>query len=414
MRVFQINAVPYGSTGRIMTQIAQLLEAQGHEAMCTTGFTWQKSTYPKHFITSGLVAKTWHTTMARLTGLNGCFSVMATRRLLRRLNAFAPDVIHLHNLHCWYVNLPMLFGYIKKHDIPVVWTFHDCWPITGHCPHFTLSGCQKWVNGCNNCSAYRGYPQCLFDDSKAMWHRKKKWFTGVKHLTIVPPSHWLEGLVKQSYLQDYPVRVIHNGIDLAVFRPTDSDFRLRYGCQDKFLILGVAFDWSRSKGLDVFIELSKRLPQQFQILLVGTNEELDKALPKSIISVHRTTSAQELAQIYTAANLFVNPTREDTFPTVNMEALACGTPVLTFCTGGSPEIPDESCGSVVPVDDLNALEREILRIAQDKPYSLDACLKRAAHFHKDDRYREYIGLYQHLTQADVSENEHQDVIKKHD
>ena len=403
MRVFQINAVPYGSTGRIMTQIAQLLEEQGHEALCTTGFTWQKCTYEKHFITSGLVAKTWHTYMARLTGLNGCFSVMATRHLLRRLRDFQPDVIHLHNLHCWYVNLPMLFGYIKKHDIPVVWTFHDCWPITGHCPHFTLSGCRKWMTGCHDCSAHRGYPQCLLDDSKAMWRRKKKWFSGVKRLTIVPPSHWLEGLVKQSYLGDYPVQVIHNGIDPEIFRPTDSDFRKKHHCEDKFLILGVAFDWNRSKGLDVFTQLSKQLPQQFQIVLVGTNEELDKALPDSILSIHRTSSPQELAQIYTAADLFLNPTREDTFPTVNMEALACGTPVLTFRTGGSPEIPDDSCGSVVPVDDLEGLTREILRIAQERPYSREACLKRAASFRKDDRYQEYIALYRQLTGTARSE-----------
>ena len=397
MRIFQINAVPYGSTGRIMTQIAQLLEKQGHEALCTTGFTWQKTTYDKHFITSGLVEKTWHTYMARITGLNGCFSVMATRKLISRLKKFNPDVIHMHNLHCWYVNLPMLFGYIKKHNIPVVWTFHDCWPITGHCPHFTLSGCQKWTTGCHHCSAYKGYPQCYFDNAKAMWRRKKKWFTGVENLTIVPPSHWLADLVKQSYLKDYPVQVIHNGIDLDIFKPTESDFRAKYHCQDKYLILGVAFDWNHSKGLDVFIELSKRLPKQYQILLVGTNEELDKQLPPSIISIHRTSSPQELAQIYTAADLFVNPTREDTFPTVNMEALACGTPVLTFRTGGSPEIPDETCGSVVPVDDLNALEQEILRIAQQKPYSAEACLKRASQFRKDDRYLEYIELYRQLT-----------------
>ena len=402
MRVFQINAVPYGSTGRIMLQIAQLLEQQGHGAMCTTGFTWQKCTYDKHFITSGLIAKTWHTTMARLTGLNGCFSVMATRRLLRRLKAFRPDVIHLHNLHCWYVNLPMLFGYIKKHDIPVVWTFHDCWPITGHCPHFTLSGCRKWETGCHHCSSHRGYPSCLFDDSKAMWRRKKKWFTGVKRLTVVPPSHWLADLVKQSYLKDYPVQVIHNGIDLEIFCPTDNDFRQQYHCENKFLLLGVAFDWNHSKGLDVFIELSQRLDERFQIILVGTNEELDKTLPKSIISIHRTSSPGELAQIYTAADLFVNPTREDTFPTVNMEALACGTPVLTFRTGGSPEIPDESCGSVVDVDDPDALEGEILRIARDTPYSREACLRRAADFDKNDRYLDYIALYQQLTGTDAS------------
>lgn len=396
MRVFQINAVPYGSTGRIMVQIAQLLEQQGHDALCTTGFTWEKCTYDKHFITSGLITKTWHTYLARFTGLNGCFSVMATRRLLRRLEAFKPDVIHLHNLHCWYVNLPMLFGYIKKHDIPVVWTFHDCWPITGHCPHFALSGCEKWKTGCHGCSAYRRYPQCLFDDSKAMWRRKKKWFTGVKNLTVVTPSQWLADLVKQSYLRDYPVKVIHNGIDLNTFRPTDSDFRQRHRCQEQFLLLGVAFDWNHSKGPDVFIELSKRLPERFRIVLVGTNEELDKTLPESVISIHRTASAQELAEIYTAADLFVNPTREDTYPTVNMEALACGTPVLTFRTGGSPEIPDNTCGCTVPTDDIDALEQEILRIAKDKPYPAEACLQRAAGFHKNDRFVEYIQLYRQL------------------
>jgi glycosyltransferase involved in cell wall biosynthesis len=403
MRVFQINAVPYGSTGRIMLQITQLLEQQGHEAQCTTGFTWEKCTYDKHFITSTLPEKTWHMTMARLTGLNGCFSVMATCRLLRRLKAFQPDLIHLHNLHCWYVNLPMLFRYIKKHNIPVVWTFHDCWPITGHCPHFTLAGCDKWKTGCHHCSSYRHYPECLFDDSKAMWRRKKKWFTGVNRLTVVTPSQWLADLVKQSYLGDYPVQVIHNGIDPEVFHPVSSDFRQRYSCEDKFLLLGVAFDWNHSKGPDVFIEMSKRLPSNFQIVLVGTNEELDKMLPDSIISIHRTSSPQELAQIYAAADLFVNPTREDNYPTVNMEALACGTPVLTFRTGGSPEIPDDTCGSVVATDDLDALEQEILRIAQQAPFSSEACLVRAAGFDKNRRYEEYISLYEQLTGNPVSE-----------
>ena len=398
MRVFQINAVPYGSTGRIMFQIAQLLEQKGHQALCTTGFTWKKCTCRQHFITSNLLEKTWHMTMARLTGLNGCFSVMATRRLLRRMEAFAPDVIHLHNLHCWYINLPMLFRYIKKHNIPVVWTFHDCWPITGHCPHFALTGCDKWKTGCRNCSSYRHYPQCLFDDSRAMWHRKKKWFTGVRQLTVVAPSQWLGALVKQSYLRDYPVQVIHNGIDLEVFRPTDSNFRQRYACQDCFLLLGVAFDWSNAKGLDVFIELSKRLPEDFRIVLVGTNREIDKLLPERIISIHRTASLRELAQIYTAADLLVNPTREEVFGLVNAEALACGTPVLTFRTGGSPEVPDDTCGSVVEVGDTDALEKEILRIAKQQPYSPEACCRRASEFNKNDRFEEYVALYQKLVE----------------
>lgn len=397
MRIFQINAVPYGSTGRIMTQIAQLLELQGHEAMCTTGFTWQKCTYDKHFITSSLPEKTWHIAMARLTGLNGCFSVMSTRRLLRRMDRFCPDIIHMHNLHGWYVNLPMLFRYIQKHDIPVVWTFHDCWPITGHCPYFDTVDCDKWKTGCHSCPQYRKYPQCVLDDSKAMWRRKKKWFTIPRNLTVVTPSEWLAGLVRQSYLKDYSIKVIHNGIDSDVFQPTESSFRQQHQCKDSFILLGVAFEWDYRKGLDVFIELSKRLPERFRIVLVGTNEELDKSLPESIISIHRTASPQELAQIYTAADLFVTPTREDNYPTVNMEALACGTPVLTFRSGGSPEIADETCGCVVTTNDLDALEREILRIATDAPYSQEACLRRAASFDKRNRYQEYIELYQQLT-----------------
>ena len=399
MRVFQINAVPYGSTGRIMIQIAQLLEQQGHEAMCTTGFTWQKCTYHKHFITSGLIEKTWHMTMARLTGLNGCFSVMATRRLLRQLDAFRPDIIHMHNLHGWFVNLPMLFQYIEQRNIPAVWTFHDCWPITGHCPYFDAVNCDKWKTGCHSCSQHRKYPQCVLDDSNPMWRRKKKWFNMPRNLTIVTPSQWLGNLVRESYLKDHPVRVINNGIDSDIFRPTDSSFRQQHRCEDKFLLLGVAFEWDYRKGLDVFIELSKRLPEQFQIVLVGTNEELDKTLPPSIISIHRTASPQELAQIYSVADLFVTPTREDNYPTVNMEALACGTPVLTFQSGGSPEIPDATCGCAVPTDDLDALEQEILRIAKDTPYSKEACLKRASNFDKNDRYREYITLYHQLSES---------------
>ena len=380
-----------------MVQIAQLLEQQGHEALCTTGFTWQKCTYSKHFLTSSLPEKTWHMVLARLTGLNGCFSVLATHRLLRRLDAFRPDIIHMHNLHGWFVNLPMLFRYIEKHRIPAVWTFHDCWPITGHCPYFDAVGCDKWKTGCHSCSQHRNYPQCLLDDSRVMWLRKKKWFTLPKNLTVVTPSGWLAGLVRQSYLKDYPVKVIHNGIDSAVFCPVDSDFRKQYHCEDRFVLLGVAFDWDYRKGLDVFVELSKRLPQRFRIVLVGTNEELDKSLPESIISIHRTASVQELAQIYTAADLFVTPTREDNYPTVNMEALACGTPVLTFRSGGSPEIPDETCGIAVDTNDIDALEAEILRIAQKMPYSREACLNRAAAFDKNDRFLEYIELYRQLS-----------------
>ena len=203
----------------------------------------------------------------------------------------------------------------------------------------------------------------------------------------------MANLTQESFLNEYPVKVINNGIDLLIFKPTPSDFRKKYKCEDKFLVLGVAFDWGIRKGLDVFIELAKRLDDNYQIVLVGTNDEIDKQLPDSVISIHRTQNQTGLAEIYTAADLFVNPTREDNYPTVNMESIACGTPVLTFRTGGSPEMIGESCGSVVEYNDIGALEKEIKRICTEKPYSVDACLNHAKRFDMYERFEEYIKLY---------------------
>jgi putative colanic acid biosynthesis glycosyltransferase len=226
---------------------------------------------------------------------------------------------------------------------------------------------------------------------------KRQLFTSMSHMTIVTPSKWLADVVGQSYLKDYPVRVINNGIDLDVFKPAESDFRIRYNIpSDKPVILGVAFDWGERKGLDVFIKLAEDFGDKYQIVLVGTDDHIDAQLPENIISVHRTQNQQELAEIYSAADIFVNATREDTFPTVNIEALACGTPVITFETGGSPEIPDNSCGVVVPCDDVGAMESAICHIIEERPFTQEACRKRAEMFDMNDKFAEYVKLYQEL------------------
>ena len=387
MKLVQINAVPYGSTGSIMFSLADIMEEQGHQVLCTTGFTWKGCDRPDYVMTSGIVEKSVHTWLARITGRIGGFSTLATWRLLRRLRKWKPDVIHLHNMHGWFINLPMLFSYIKKHDIPVVWTLHDCWSFTGQCTYYSMVGCDKWRNGCHNCPQIHRYPQSIFDCSSAMWNNKKKWFTGVKNMTIVTPSKWLGEQVKQSYLKDYPVRVIHNGIDLTVFKPNPEK-----SAAEKFTLLGVAYEWDARKGLDVFIELAQRLSDQFRIVLVGTDDAVDAKLPSNIISIHRTQNQQELADLYAQADLLVNPTREENYPTVNMEALACGTPVLTFRTGGSPEIPDENCGVVVPCGDVDAMEAAIRRLAKE-PIDRKRCLDRAKGFDKNERFQEYVRLY---------------------
>ena len=352
-----------------------------------------------HIYVNNLFSFALHYKLGGMLGLNGLFSVLATFRLLYYMKKKDVRLIHLHNLHNFCFNIPLLFRFIKKNHIPVIWTLHDCWSFTGRCPYFIMTKCDRWNTGCHDCPyPKKSYPQSYVDTTRMMWNLKRKWFTGIENCTIVTPSQWLADLVKQSYLKDYPVKVINNGIDLSVFKPTESDFREKYGLVGKNVVLGVAFGWGKRKGLDVFVELARRLPDDYRIVLVGTDDNVDKLLPANIVSIHRTQDQKELAEIYTAADVFANPTREENYPTVNMESIACGTPVVTFRTGGSPEIPDETCGSVVDCDDIDALEFEIHRICEEKPYSVEACLKRAKSFDMNDRFKEYVNLYKEIIQ----------------
>lgn len=395
MRIAEINTVFYGSTGKIMLSIAELVISKGGEAY--TFSSSRKGIFPEYHKCFGTRFESLtNRGISVFSGIADIGSIAGTKRLLNQLNEIKPDILHLHNLHGWYINLPMLFRYIKRYHVRVIWTLHDCWAFTGQCPYFTMAKCDKWKTGCHHCPQYRSYPGTFVDRTQTMWRLKKKWFTGVEDMTIVTPSQWLADLVKESFLKDYTVKVIHNGIDLSIFKSMPNNFREKYGIpENKKILLGVAFGWGIRKGLDVFLELEKRLdPHKYQIVLVGTDDKVDKQLPAGIISIHRTQNQQELAEIYTAADLFVNPTREENYPTVNMESLACGTPVLTFRTGGSPEILHETTGAVVECDDVDALEQEIIRICNEKPYSTKACLYRAKSFDMNERFEEYIKLYE--------------------
>lgn len=395
MKIVEINLGNYGSTGKIMYGIGELCENNGHKVLYA--YPSCKTQKENDYIICSRFMHRLFEKASFFTGRDGLFAYFETKRFLIKINKFHPDAIHFHNLHSNYINLQILFKYIKKYKVKTIWTLHDCWAFTGHCSHFTMVKCGKWKIGCNKCPQYKEYPKSYFDNSKKMYKLKQKWFMGIENMTIVTPSQWLADLVKQSFLKDYPVKVINNGIDLSIFKPTESNFRQKYNiAEDKFILLGVAFGWGRRKGLDVFIELSKRLSDKYQIVLVGTDDNVDKQLPGNIISIHRTQNQTELAEIYSAADLFANPTREENYPTVNMESLACGTPVLTFRTGGSPEIIDETCGIVVECDDIDALENEIKRICTKKPYSKDACLARAKSFDMNERFQEYIELYEQL------------------
>ena len=398
MRIVQINGGAKGSTGKIMMGIAEVARAQGHEVMCASPITTTNRDAGEdcgYYRIGTFNSRRVNVALARITGFNGCFAWLETYKLLKKIDEFKPDIIHLHNLHDSYINLPMLFSYIKKHNVPTVWTLHDCWTFTGQCPHFTIVKCDKWKAGCHNCPQYKEYPASLYDNTKKMWLLKKKWFTGVKNMTIVTPSRWLARLAQESYLKEYSIQVINNGIDLNVFKPTHSNFRERYEIPaEKHIILGVSFAWGYRKGLDCFVEMAEKLGEQYQIVLVGTDDEIDKNLPHNIISIHRTQNQKELAEVYSAADVFVMPTREENYPTVNMEAIACGTPVVTFDTGGSPEMLDDKTGIVVEANDIEATKKAIKDICEKKRCNDEEYIvAHSKNFDMKKRFAEYIELY---------------------
>lgn len=392
MRVLQIN-VTYGigSTGMICNFVAKLLDKEGVEnlTIVSQGRTETANTVK-------IENKAYYKIQAlksRIFGNYGFNSFLATKEIIKQIKEFSPNIVHLHNIHGHNVNLEMLFMFFKENpEIKLFWTFHDCWAFTAYCPHYTMAKCYKWQSECSLCRQRKEY-SWFFDKSKKIFVRKKELFTGL-NLTIITPSEWLAGEVKQSFLKDYPVKVINNGIDLSVFKPTESDFRKKYNISDnKYILLGVAFGWGKRKGLDVFIELQKRLDKdKYQIVLVGTDDNVDKLLPKEIISIHRTQNQTELAEIYTAADLFVNPTREENYPTVNMESIACGTPVITFRTGGSPEILTEKTGLVVDCDDIDALQNGIENICNKKLFSKIDCIEYKKNFDINQRLQEYVNI----------------------
>ncbi len=392
-KIVQINATcGIGSTGKICVGISQLLtqsQVENYILYSCRGNGDRLGIPCSHDRYLKLQAL-----KSRILGNYGFNSSKATRKMISELDRLRPDIVHLHNIHGHDCNLEMLFQYFKKNKTKLIWTFHDCWAFTAYCPHFTMMKCDKWKTQCHQCVQRKEF-SWFFDRSKSIFEKKKSLFSGLD-LTIVTPSQWLADLVGQSFLKDYPLQVINNGINLDVFHPTESDFRKRYGLENKKIVLGVAFDWGVRKGLDVFFDLARRLDDTYQIVLVGTNEVVDRQLPKSIMSFHRTQNQQELAEIYSAADVFVNPTREEVLGLVNLESLACGTPGVTFKSGGSPECFNKTCGSVVGCDDVSALIDEVKRICEAKPFSREQCVKKAGEFDQNERYREYLTLYKRI------------------
>ena len=401
--ILQINSTAnWGSTGRIAEQINLAAQAKGWETYIAYGRNVNPSA--SELIPIGdRIGQGLHLLESRLLDRHGLGSKWATKQLVNRIERIHPDIIHLHNIHGYYLNYPILFDYLKRANIPVVWTLHDCWAFTGHCSHFVTAKCERWREGCYNCPLKsKEYPVSWgLDRSRENWLLKQKSFRGVKSMVLTPVSEWLSDLAKESFLGAYPVHCIHNGIDLNMFRPIGQRDIVcrRWGIDSrKYIVLGVASVWEQRKGLNDFITLSRTLSKDAIIVLVGVTAKQKAHLPHNILGVSRTNDVTELAELYTAADVYVNPTYADTFPTTNLEALACGTPVVTYRTGGSPEAIDELTGIVVEQGDLFALASAIDTVCKNgKAYYSDACRKRAVqHFNKDDRFNDYIRLYEEM------------------
>jgi putative colanic acid biosynthesis glycosyltransferase len=395
--LFQINSViNSGSTGRIAEEIGQTAISAGWKSYIAYGRNDRPSQSELIKIGNDWDIK-MHGFQTRLFDRHGLGSISATKELIGKIKEISPDIIHLHNIHGYYINIEILFNYLLNSNIPVVWTFHDCWPITGHCAHFTFVGCEKWKTQCYNCPQKKNYPSSwVVDRSEKNYNLKKELFTSLPNLTLVPVSNWLSEILKESYLQHYPLNVIHNGINTEFFKPSsDKVFRIKYSLENKFILLGVATSWGLKKGLYDFIELSKLLKTDYQIVLVGLSRKQIEQLPDNILGIERTESVKELAEIYSASDVFVNPTYEDSFPTTNLESLACGTPVITYKTGGSPEAIDELTGIVVEQGNIGKLIDAINKVKDKGKQSYsEACVNRAHRLYKkEDRYQEYIELY---------------------
>lgn len=398
-KLLQVNIVSnMFSTGRICEDIAKVLIANGWDSYIAYG-RWANPSV-SHDLRIGTNFDMYeHYAEHRLFDNEGFASRRATRKLIKWIEQLRPDIIQLHNIHDHYLSYPILFKYFAEIDTPIVWVQHDCWAFTGGCVYPDLFGCEKWkTDSCKgSCMNKRAI---LCNKSQKQYKLKQELLSKIKNLTYVSVSEWLGCQLKESFNKDRRIFVIHNGVDLGKFAPLKREERkamfVKENSPKHFSILGVASVWDQRKGLQDFIKLRSILPAEYDITLVGLTPKQIKSLPMGIKGITRTSNVNEMVQLYSVSDVFVNPTYSDNFPTTNIEALACGTPVITYQTGGSPEAIDEKTGTVVAQGDIEALVDAIKKI-ETLPFSSVDCRKRAEeYFDKDKQFKKYMNLYEEL------------------
>ena len=392
MKIAFINSVAgFGSTGRLVSTLSMMDEVDG------------KVYYGRKKDSSNAISMRFTGDIGNVTHAIGTYffddhgfhNAMETKRMLKDLDEFNPDIVHLHNLHGYYVHVGVLFDYLKRKNKKVIWTLHDCWSFTGHCAHYDGIGCDKWKDKCYDCPITNEYPFSWNKHNVTKnFERKKEVFTSIKdNLTIVTPSYWLEEQVKQSFLKECNVMTIHNGINLNDFKYTESSFRKKYHLEDSFIVLAVASVWDTTKGIEDLKELANSLPENIKLVVVGGTLSSNTTSIENALCIPRTNTVKELCEIYSASDAFINLTKQDTFPTVNIEALACGLPVITYKTGGSPEILTDKTGIVVEKNNIEKMKEVLIELAKNNSFKKEDCIEVASHYSLDKMYESYLGLY---------------------
>ncbi|MDD4689817.1 MAG: glycosyltransferase [Eubacteriales bacterium] len=396
-KVLILNAAcNIGSTGRIANEIGVTAQNNGYEVLFAHSSRYgRKTTLPNYKVGNNFEEYLHAFIYHRALGLDSLGSIIPTKNLIKKIKEYNPDIVHLHNIHGYYINFKLLFEYLNSTKIKIIWTLHDCWSFTGGCTFLNYFKCDKWKCGCGDCPLHKDFPKhSIFDHTDSSFNLKKVLFAN-KNITLIPVSNWLKGLMDYSLLKDLNVLTIHNGVDLNVFNINNSTFKIKYNIQENNIVLGVASPWSKRKGLDDFIKLRDKLNHIYVIVLVGLSRNQIAMLPEGIIGIERTSNQRELAEIYSASSVYVNPTYSDNFPTTNIEALACGTPVISYQTGGSCEAFDHDTGIAIHTGDIVLLKSTIeFMCNQDREQLRKRCRTRAENlFNKEDRYQEYIELY---------------------
>ena len=392
-KLVEINVVCNGSTGKIMCDIAKKATEEGIDTYCFYGRGNPQKNI-KCIRIGNDISVYFHTLLARI-GFNGYGSYFSTKRLIKQITKINPDIIHLHNIHGYYINLKVLFNYLKKdYKGKIIWTLHDCWAFTGHCSYFSYIKCKKWQNHCFSCPQLKFYPKEYIDTTKREFKLKKEIFSGLKNLTVITPSFWLKKIVEKSFLNKYEIKTIHNGIDLEIFKPVrDKKILEKYNISnDKKILLGVANKWEERKGLNIFLKLEKYLNDDEIIVLVGLTKKQISKMPSKIVGIERTDNQKELAKIYSMSEVFINPSSEETFSLVTVEAMACGLPVIVCGISAPKELVSKEIGIVL--NSYNSKDYyNAYRIISEKKNNRKNIVKYAQKFSKEKMIAEYLKNY---------------------